>query len=58
MLACLFGEKAVKMLLEGKRNRITAIRENEITEADLEESFKKEKPLNLELLKLAERLAI
>ena len=58
MLACLFGEKAVKMLLEGKRNKITAIRENEITEADLEESFKKEKPLNLKLLKLAERLAI
>ena len=58
MLACLFGEKAVKMLLEGKRNKITAIKGNEITEADLEESFRKEKPLNLGLLKLAERLAI
>ncbi|RLI17798.1 6-phosphofructokinase [Candidatus Bathyarchaeota archaeon] len=58
MLACLFGEKAVKMLLEEKRNKITAIKGNKITEADLKEAFEREKPLNLELLKLAEKLAI
>ena len=58
MLACRFGEKAVKMLLEGKRNKITSIKRNRITEADLKESFEKEKPLNLELLKLAEKLAV
>ena len=58
MLACLFGEKAVNMLLEGKRNKITAIQNGKITTADLKESFTKEKPLNLKLLKLAEELSI
>ncbi|MCD6241447.1 6-phosphofructokinase, partial [Candidatus Bathyarchaeota archaeon] len=58
MLACLFGEKAVKMLLEGKRNKIVAIKGNKVTEADLKESFTKEKPLKLELLALAEKLSI
>jgi len=58
MLACLFGEKAVNMLLEGERNKITAIQNGKITTADLRESFTKEKPLNLKLLKLAEKLSI
>jgi len=58
MLACLFGEKAVNMLLEGERNKITAIQNGKITTADLKESFTKEKPLNLKLLKLAEELSI
>ena len=58
MLACLFGEKAVNMLLEGERNKITAIQNGKITTADLKESFTKEKPLNLKLLKLAEKLSI
>ena len=46
------------MLLEGKRNKIVAIKENKVTEADLKESFTKEKPLKLELLALAEKLSI
>ena len=58
MLACLFGEKAVNMLLEGERNKITAIQNGKITTADLKESFTKEKPLNLKSLKLAEELSI
>ena len=57
-LACLFGEKAVEILLKGERNKITAIQNGKITTASLKESFTKKKPLNLRLLELTRRLSI
>lgn len=57
-LACLFGEKAVKMLFQGKTNKVVGVSGNKLVEIELKDSFTKEKPLNLEILELAEKLAI
>ena len=58
MLACLFGEKAVKALINGEKNKIVTISGNQLTTQSLEETAKHEKPLNTELLELAKRLAV
>jgi len=57
-LACLFGDKAVELILNEERNKIVGLVGCEITAVDLEESAKSTKPLDLRLLELAKELAI
>ncbi len=57
-LACIFAEEAVTLLLEGKGDRVVGIQKGEVTSVSLEDSCEKVKQLNLEVLKLAERLAV
>jgi len=58
MLACLFGEKAVELLINGERNKIVGLQGKEVATIDLKESSEKVKPLNLEILELAKRLTV
>lgn len=57
LLASLFAEEAVSLLAQNIGNRIVGLQKGEITSINLEESCRKEKRLNLELLKLAGVLA-
>lgn len=57
-LASIFAAKAIELLLDGKCRRVVGIHKGEVTSVSLEETCSNEKPLNLELLRLAERLAI
>jgi 6-phosphofructokinase 1 len=57
-LACLFGDKAVDLILNGERNKIVGWVNGEITAIDLEESTKSIKPLDVRLLELAKELAV
>jgi 6-phosphofructokinase 1 len=57
LLASLFADKAVKLLSEEQGSRIVCLQNGRITSMELEKSCKKEKPLDLNLLKLARVLA-
>jgi len=57
-LACLFGDKAVELILNEERNKIVGLVGCEITAVNLEESAKSTKPLDLKLLELAKELAV
>ena len=57
LLASLFAEKAVELLSKAQGDRIVGLQKGRITSVDLEESCKTEKPLDLNLLKLANTLA-
>jgi len=57
LLANLFARKAVELLLKEQGNRIVGLQKGRITSIELKESCKKEKPLNLSLLRLANVLA-
>ena len=57
LLASLFAEKAVELLSKGQGDRMVGLQKGRITSVDLEESCKTEKPLDLNLLKLANTLA-
>jgi 6-phosphofructokinase 1 len=57
LLASLFAEKAVELLLNECGNRIVGLQNGKITSISLEETCKTEKPLDLSLLKLAKALA-
>jgi 6-phosphofructokinase 1 len=57
-LACLFGDKAVELILNGERNKIVGLLGDKITIVELEESAKSTKPLDLKLLQLAKELAV
>jgi 6-phosphofructokinase 1 len=57
LLANLFANKAVELLLKEQGNRIVGLQEGRITSIELEKSCKTEKPLDLNLLKLANILA-
>ena len=57
-LACLFGDKAVELILNGEKNKIVGLLGSRITTIDLKKSAESRKPLNLELLELAKELAI
>jgi len=57
-LACLFGNKAVELILNGEKNKVVGLVGCEITAVDLEESAKSTKPLDLKLLQLAKELAV
>ncbi|MEM2912148.1 MAG: 6-phosphofructokinase [Candidatus Bathyarchaeia archaeon] len=58
LLASLFANEAVNLLAQNIGNRVVGLQKGEITSIDLEESCKNEKPLNMEMLKLAKVLAI
>jgi len=57
LLASLFGSKAVELLLKGQGNRIVGLQNGQISTVSLEKSCKTEKPLDLNLLLLANVLA-
>jgi len=56
-LASLFGNKAVELLLQEQGNRIVGLQNGQISTISLEKSCKSEKPLDLNLLFLANMLA-
>lgn len=56
-LASEFGNKAVELISQGQGNRVVTLQNGKITSIGLEESCLSEKPLNVELLKLAKMLA-
>ena len=57
LLASLFANEAVNLLAQNMGNRVVGLQKGEITSIPLEEVCKKEKILNMELLKLAKVLA-
>jgi len=57
LLADLFADKAIELLLKEEDKRIVGLQKGKITSIDLEESCRTEKPLDLDLLKLASVLA-
>lgn len=57
LLASLFAEKAVELLVDGQGSRVVGLQKGKITSIGLRESCEKEKPLDLGLLKLARELA-
>jgi 6-phosphofructokinase 1 len=57
LLANLFANKAVELLSEEQGNRMVGLQKGEITSTELETSCKTKKPLDLDLLKLANTLA-
>jgi 6-phosphofructokinase 1 len=57
LLANLFANKAVELLLKEQGNRIVGLQKGRITSIELEKSYKTEKPLDLSLLQLAKILA-
>ena len=57
LLANLFGDKAVELLMNKQGSRMVALQEGKITSIKLEQVCSKEKPLDLSLMKLAETLA-
>jgi 6-phosphofructokinase 1 len=58
LLANLFAKKAIELASEERGNRIVGLQNGKITSIDLEKSSEMEKPLDLDLLKLANILAI
>ena len=57
LLASLFANEAVRLLLNKEGNRIVALQGGSIANVKLEESCSKEKPLDLNLLRLARVLS-
>lgn len=57
LLASLFADKAVELLSKEQENRIVGLQKGGITSIELERSCKTEKPLDLNLIKLANMLA-
>ncbi len=57
LLASLFGNKAVELLRKGRGSRIVGLQSGQIATTSLEKSCKTEKPLDLNLLLLANLLA-
>jgi len=57
LLASLFANKAVEVLLKERRNRVVGLQKGRITSIELEKSCNTEKPLDLNLLTLANILA-
>jgi 6-phosphofructokinase 1 len=58
LIADLFGSEAVKMLSKGKKNMIVALKNGRVTSESLKYACENRKPLNQDLLELAEELAI
>jgi 6-phosphofructokinase 1 len=57
LLASLFADKAVQLLLEEKGSRVVGLRNGKISDMGLKKSCATEKPLDLSLIKLAKVLA-
>ncbi|MCK4953668.1 6-phosphofructokinase [Candidatus Bathyarchaeota archaeon] len=58
LLASLFGSEAVKMVLNDERNKMVGLKKDRIESRSLKYVCESEKPLDLNLLRLAEELAI
>jgi 6-phosphofructokinase 1 len=58
LLASLFAEKAVDLLIQEQGSRLVGLQNGAITSIDLKKSCETQKPLDLRLLELAEMLAI
>jgi 6-phosphofructokinase 1 len=57
LLANLFGDKAVELLMNKQGSRMVALQEGKITSIKLEQVCSNEKPLDLSLMELAKTLA-
>ena len=57
LLANLFGNKAVELLRSKQTNRMVALQNGKVTSISLEEVCTNQKPIDLNLMKLAETLA-
>jgi 6-phosphofructokinase 1 len=57
LLASLFAEKAVELLSEERGNIVVGLQGNKVTSIELKKCCEMEKPLNVNLLKLAKVLA-
>jgi len=57
LLASLFADEAVELLSRGEGGRVVGLQNGKITSISIEQSCKTEKPLELNLLDLARRLA-
>lgn len=58
VMATKMGFHAVKILMEGKSQRIVALRNNQITDLDIEEALSMEKPLNALLMEAEQTISI
>jgi 6-phosphofructokinase 1 len=58
LLASLFAEKAVELLCQEHGNKVVGLQNGAVTSIDLKESCRKQKALDLRLIKLAEMLSI
>ena len=57
-LASLFGSEAVKMIVNGERTKMVGLMNGRIASKTLQYVCEREKPLDLNLLRLAQELAI
>ncbi|MDW8041107.1 MAG: 6-phosphofructokinase [Nitrososphaerota archaeon] len=57
LLASLFAEEAVQLIMQGIGNRVVGLQKGEITNISLEETCRNQKPLDTRLLELAKTLA-
>jgi 6-phosphofructokinase 1 len=57
LLASLYGEKAVELLLNGQQAKVVGLQNGRVSEINLEKSCKTEKPLDMNLMLLANMLA-
>jgi 6-phosphofructokinase 1 len=57
LLASLFADKAIEVLMKNEGNRVVGLQKGEISSMDLKESYENEKKLDLGLLDLAYELA-
>jgi 6-phosphofructokinase 1 len=58
LLASLFAEKAVDLIVQGKGNRAVGLQNGAVTSIPLEESCSNSKPIDVSLLRLNDMLAI
>ncbi len=58
ILANLFGSKAVELILSGEENKVVGLSNGKVISTDLATSCRSRKRLNLDLLRLAEELAV
>jgi len=57
-LACLFGNHAVKLISEGKKNRLVGLRDNRVVDISLLDSYASIKKIDEEKYRLVSLLAI
>ena len=58
LLAELFGDKAVELLIEGERNKLAGLQDGKTVSKNLEPSVKSVKAFDMKLLHLARELSV
>lgn len=58
VVASLMGNRAVELLLEGKSNRVIAMRDDKIVDIDIEEGLSMKKELSKDIIKTAVTLSV